>query len=145
MISDNIFGQLFEDKFILEYTNNILTSAMSYAWNESAWVLEEESSRITISYNANGKIDVFLTEEWNGTSWMLSDKSDYTYDGNNRINIIEGQTWDDTSWVSDYKEEFTYDANGNLTTDPIQADRKTQWYEETEAIMRTTLENGLKE
>lgn len=78
--------------------------------------MDEDSSKITITYNANGKIDVFLTEYWSGSAWGVGEKSTYTYDANNRIIIRNSESWNGAIWYSDYTEEFTYDANGNAIT-----------------------------
>jgi hypothetical protein len=106
----------FEDKFILEYTNSRLSGAISYAWNESDWVLEEESSKITISYNANNKVSLSKSDSWDGTKWVDSDRTVYTFNGNNSPTLVDGQTWDGVNWSTDYKTEYTYDANGNAMT-----------------------------
>ncbi|KGL63904.1 T9SS type A sorting domain-containing protein [Polaribacter sp. Hel1_85] len=107
----------FEDKFILEYSNSRLTGAIGYAWNGSDWVLEEESSRIVISYNANNKVSISKSDNWDVTKWVDSDRTLYTYDANNRIIVEDSQIWDGTSWSTDYKYEYTYDANGNAITE----------------------------
>lgn len=106
-----------EEKFILEYSNSRLTGAISYAWIGFDWVLEEESSRIVISYNANNKVSISKSDNWDGTKWVDSDRTLYTYDANNRIIVEDSQIWDGTSWSTDYKSEYTYDANGNAVTE----------------------------
>jgi hypothetical protein len=106
-----------EGKFDLTYTDNKLTAALGYEWDGSAWVFgDEDSFKIEISYNANGKVSLSESSEWNGTVWVDADKTIYTYDANNRMIIEDGQTWDGTNWVSEYKNEYTYDANGNTAT-----------------------------
>ena len=107
----------FEDKFILEYSNSRLTGAISYTWDGSDWVLEEESSRIAVSYNANNKVSISKLDNWDGTKWVDSDRTLYTYDANNRVIIEDSQIWDGTSWSTDYKSEYTYDTNGNALTE----------------------------
>ena len=107
----------FEDNFILEYTNNKLSGAISYEWNGSDWVLGEDSSKVTITYNANNKVSSSKSDSWDGANWIDSERTLYTYDANDRIIIDEGQTWIGSNWVSDYKSEYTYDANGNSITE----------------------------
>ncbi|MDX6747801.1 T9SS type A sorting domain-containing protein [Polaribacter sp. PL03] len=107
-----------EGKFDLTYTSNRLSSAIGYEWNGSTWFLgQEDSFRITFSYNSNGNVSVSKSDEWNGTNWVDSDRTIFTYDGNNRVIIDEGQIWNGTNWATDYKSEYTYDANGNTVTE----------------------------
>jgi hypothetical protein len=106
----------FEDKFILEYTNNRLSGAVSYVWNGTDWVLEEESSKITLIYNSNNKVSISESDIWDGTNWVDSDRTVYSFDSNNRITTEDGQIWGEAKWSTDYKSEYTYDANGNAIT-----------------------------
>lgn len=106
-----------ESKFDLTYTNNKLSSALGYEWNGTEWVIGmDDSFRITISYNSNGKVSLSKSDSWNGTNWIDSDRTVYTFDANNRMIIEDSQTFDGTNWVTDYKSEYTYDANGNTVT-----------------------------
>ena len=102
-----------EGKFVLSYTGNKLSSALGYEWNGANWVFGDDSSRITITYNANGKVYISKSDSWDGTNWIDSDRTVYTYDANDRIILEDGQTWNGVNWVTDYKSEYTYDANGN--------------------------------
>ncbi|SDR78875.1 Por secretion system C-terminal sorting domain-containing protein [Polaribacter sp. KT25b] len=106
-----------EGKFELSYTDNRLSSALGYEWNGATWIFGDDSSRITLTYNANGKVYISKSDSWDGTNWIDSDRTVYTYDANNRIIVEDGQTWDGTNWETDYKSEYTYDANGNAITE----------------------------
>jgi hypothetical protein len=106
-----------ESKFDLTYTDNKLSLALGYEWNGTEWVVGmDDSFRITISYNSNGKVSESKSDSWDGTNWVDADRTVYTYDGNNRLTNEDSQTWNGTNWVTDYKSEYTYDANGNAVT-----------------------------
>ncbi len=100
-------------KIDLTYSDNKIVSGLSYEWNGTGWIFGEDSSKITINYNADNTVSSTISDEWDGTTWISSDRTIFSYNGNNYISLLDGQTWDGTSWISDYKEEFTYDGNGN--------------------------------
>lgn len=102
-----------EGKFELSYTDNRLSSALGYEWNGATWFFGDDSSRITLTYNANGKVSISKSDSWDVDKWVDSDRTVYTYDTNDRIILEDGQTWNGVNWVTDYKSEYTYDANGN--------------------------------
>ena len=78
---------------------------------------KDGSSKIIISYGANGLVSEFNYYVWNGSSWSADGKSVYTYNANNKIANNESYEWNGTAYELDYKEEFTYDANGNLISE----------------------------
>lgn len=106
-----------EGKFVLTYTDNRITSAVGYDWDGSNYVFGEDSSNITFTYNANGKVIMFKSDSWDGSNWVDSDRTVYTYDSNNNMIKEDGQIWNGANWTSDYKTEYTYDANGNFATE----------------------------
>lgn len=103
----------------LAYSNNRISSGLSYYWNGTEWLFsEEEGSQIIINYNANGTINNSENNNWDGVSnWVAYYKSVYTYNANNRVTKDVGQTWDGTNWVANYSSEYTYDTNGNVIKD----------------------------
>lgn len=102
-------------KFDLTYTNNRLSGGASYTWGGTDWIVtSDDDSKFTINYNANGTINSFNSDAWDGSNWVAEDSTIFSYDGNNNLILQDGRTWNGTAWVSDYKSEYAYDANGNL-------------------------------
>jgi hypothetical protein len=97
----------------LQYSNNRISSGLSYEWNGSNWVYAEDSSKITINYNSNGTVSSIDNDVMDDASWVASFRTIYTYDDSNRITLQNQQAWNGTSWVTLYREENTYDTFGN--------------------------------
>lgn len=101
-------------KFDLTYVDNRVSSGLSYEWSGTDWVFNDDASKITINYNANGTISSFNSDAWDGVNWVTEGRTVFSYDGNNKIILQDGQTWNGSAWTSDYKSEYTYDNNGNV-------------------------------
>lgn len=104
-------------KIDLTYSNGKVTGGLSYEWNGSIWVFDEDSSETTINYNSDGTISAFINKAWNGSAWVDDSRTIYTYDANKRVVLEDSQTWNGSVWVSDYKLENTFDANGNIVVE----------------------------
>ena len=104
-------------KIDLTYSNGKVTGGLSYEWNGSIWVFDEDSSETTINYNSDGTISAFINKAWNGSAWVDDSRTLYTYDANKRVVLEDSQTWNGSVWVSDYKLENTFDANGNIVVE----------------------------
>ena len=104
-------------KIDLTYSNGKVTGGLSYEWNGTAWVFDEDSSETTINYNSDGTISAFINKAWNGSAWVDDSRTLYTYDANKRVILEDSQTWDGSVWASDYKLENTFDANGNIVVE----------------------------
>jgi hypothetical protein len=103
-------------KINLEYANGNIVSGISSEWNGEDWIIGEDSSKVTINYNANGTVSSVVSDIWDGTSWFAAYRSVYSYDGNNRVVLQEEQFWDGSAWMAEYKTEYAYDVNGNVLT-----------------------------
>jgi YD repeat-containing protein len=101
-------------KVDLTYTNNRLSGGTSYEWSGTNWVVSDDTTKVTINYNANGTISSFNSDAWDGINWVSSDRTIFSYDGNNNLILHDGQTWNGTAWISENKIEYSYDAKGNL-------------------------------
>ena len=101
--------------FDITYVDGKISSAISKEWDGALaeYFYGDDSSNITLTYNANGKVSISKSDSWEVDEWVTSDRTVYTYDANDRIIVEDGQTWDGANWVTDYKSEYTYDANGN--------------------------------
>ena len=101
--------------FDIAYVNGKISSAISKEWDGALaeYFYGDDSSNITLTYNANGKVSISKSDSWEVDEWVTSDRTVYTYDANDRITVEDGQTWDGANWVTDYKSEYTYDTNGN--------------------------------
>ena len=97
----------------LQYSNNRISSGLSYEWNGSNWVYAEDSSKITINYNSNGNVSSIDNDVMDDASWVASFRTIYTYDDSNRITLQNQQAWNGTSWVTLNRKENTYDTFGN--------------------------------
>lgn len=102
----------------------------------------KESSRTNNTYNSNGYLTQFLDQDWSGSAWENSYKTDLTYNGNlvsgglsyewvdnnwskvENVTIVYNDnetiksfalaTWDGTGWVDESGINFSYDGGDNL-------------------------------
>lgn len=100
-------------KIDLQYSNNRVSSGLTYEWNGSNWVYGEDWSKITINFNPNGTASSIDYDAWDGASWVASGRTIYTYDDSNRRTLKNEQAWNGTSWVTNIRGEYTYDTYGN--------------------------------
>lgn len=105
--------------FDITYVDGKISSAISKEWDGAlaTYFYGDDSSNITLTYNANGKVSISKSDSWDVDKWVDSDRTVYTYDANNRIVVEYNQTWDGVNWITDYKSEYTYDANGNAVAE----------------------------
>ena len=104
-----------EQKVVLEYANGSLALGIIYEWSGSAWVLGEDSARITINYNANGTVGTAVFESWQD-AWVTAMRTVYSYNANNWAVFESSESFDGANWLVEEKVEYTYDVNGNALT-----------------------------
>ena len=104
-----------DQKVALEYANGSLALGIIYEWSGSAWVLGEDSARVTINYNANGTVGTTVFESWQDT-WVTASRTVYSYDANNWTILESSEVFDESNWLVEEKVEYTYDTNGNALT-----------------------------
>jgi hypothetical protein len=77
---------------------------------------------ISVSLFGQTKLTSSLSEYYDGTSWLSSNKTEYTYDGSN--NLIEEKElfWDASSnqWKTNSKNLFSYNSNNKVTVELYQ-------------------------
>ena len=68
-------------------------------------------------YDTDGNLTSVEGYSWQGSTWVGSDKTDFTYDANGFQTCVMLYTGHDGMWyrMSDEKDVFTYDAAGNPT------------------------------
>jgi hypothetical protein len=103
------------NKVDLEYDNGSLALGIVYEWSGSAWVLGEDSARVTINYNANGTVGAAVFESWQ-EDWVTTMRTVYSYNANNWAILESSESFDGATWLVEDKVEYTYDANGNALT-----------------------------
>ncbi|MDG1037452.1 MAG: T9SS type A sorting domain-containing protein [Polaribacter sp.] len=102
----------------------------------------KESSRTNYTYNSSGYLTQFLDQDWSGSTWENSSKTDLTYNGNlvsgglsyewvdnnwskvENVTIVYNDnetiksfalaTWDGSGWVDESGINFSYDGGDNL-------------------------------
>lgn len=124
-------------------TNNKVVVALNEEFDSNTNSFKE-SSRTNNTYNSNGYLTQFLDQDWNGSAWENSSKTDLTYNGNlvsgglsyewvdNNWSKVENVTilyndnetiksftianWDGTGWFDESSVNFSYDGTDNLTS-----------------------------
>ena len=104
-----------DEKIVLEYANGNIVSGISYEWNGSTWILGEDSVKITINYNTNGTLDAAVIESWQ-EGWVKAVRLVNSYDAQNRVILRSSESFDGATWLVEEKVEYSYDANGNALT-----------------------------
>jgi len=104
-----------DEKIVLEYANGNIVSGISYEWDGSTWILGENSVKITINYNTNGTLDAAVIESWQ-EGWVTAVRLVNSYDAQNRVILSSSESFEGATWLVDEKEEYSYDANGNALT-----------------------------
>ncbi len=124
----------------LSYTNNNLTSEISYNWVSVEWKQKDKTDfvydgdnmvsfhssewngtqwtaddRGVVNYEAN-KISEVIIEEFENNIWVLSDKNIYHRDAaTGHISEFIFQTWENSAWKNDEKINYKIEANNRMT------------------------------
>ncbi len=139
-------------------TNNKVEVALSeeFDFNSNSFI---ESSRTNYTYNTDGDLIQFLEQDWSGTDWENSYKTDLTYtnnqvsgglsyewDGNNwneeqnvtinyngneTFNSFVSDDWNGTDWVTDGRVLASYDASDNMILQERQFWSGSDWITES--------------
>jgi len=122
-------------------TNNNLITSSYYEWHNGAWrelgqaiytynsnnrVTQEAYKefdsntgtyknyiRYTYTFNTNHNLTELLSEDWDGTQWINSEKQNVSYvDGN--IDILIDQNWNGKVWVNYSRSTITNDSSNRV-------------------------------
>ena len=72
------------------------------------------TDKYSSTYDGDNNIIEELWQPWNGTTWVNEGKWSYTYDGSNNQTEWLHQTWDDSAWINSQKHSYIYDGDKNL-------------------------------
>ena len=85
-------------------------------------------------YDAHNNLTSLIDQEWNGSVWVNSYKTNCTYDArNNKTNEL-GQMWKDTVWVFDIQFVNTFDANNDQISHTQQVWNGSVWVNSSQYI-----------
>ena len=144
---------------VYEFTNNGIFGIgyrTNYIYNSAGDILVfldedyvngqyENDYRLTFSY-ANGRVDSYLAEEWNGSQWVQEERGNVTYNSNGfptiftyeeivngmfetygrEVNTVTTaglitrsnyEVFDGTNFVEDERYDYTFDSNNNIVTE----------------------------
>ncbi|MDB2384959.1 T9SS type A sorting domain-containing protein [Polaribacter sp.] len=98
---------------------------ISYTWDGSDFVLEnEESGRSTYSYSGD-KIASILYEDYVDDAWVVDGKDEFTYDSAGNLIKEDFLSFENGTYISTQYAEYAYDDNNNIIN--------SQWfYDENE-------------
>lgn len=105
----------------------LFDSVYMWRWDTTStdWALDYKYS--VKEYDANNNVLTDWAESWDGTSWVISDKTDYTYDENNNELSYKWFFWSGTDWENYQKGSYVYDANNNILTELVQDGDGSNW------------------
>jgi hypothetical protein len=92
------------------------------------WVF---SSRLTSTYDINGKVLTYLFEQWLNSAWSNILRYTYTYDYYGNFLTFLYEQWLNGMWVNNYTYSVTYDNNGNMLTEIQQLWSNGAWVNNT--------------
>ena len=104
-----------DQKVALEYDNGIIVSGISSEWDGVGWIIGEDSSKVAINYNDNGTVSSTVIDIWE-EGWVTAVRLVNSYDAQNRVILSSSESFDGATWLVEEKEEYSYDANGNALT-----------------------------
>ncbi len=93
-----------------------MTEMLIQMWFGDGWL---NSSRFTMTYNADNNPTYVLLEEWDfpdGTEWENDDQEFYTYDGLFLEEIFEESWENDSEWIWSIKHTYTLAGNYHPAT-----------------------------
>ncbi len=99
-----------------------------YVTHKSSWKKNNENPSLLIQSSntpllqkkaAKKKLDLVTSEDWDGTAYVGSDKTEYTYTTSGKVASETYSYWDEdlTAYVKESQNRYTYDANGNQLTE----------------------------
>lgn len=103
------------EKIAIEYADGRIASAIISEWNGSAWILGDNSFKLIMNYNANGTNSSMTNYFWEG-DWVKVERTVLSYDVNNWVTSEVTENLDGSTWLVENKKEYTYNANGNALT-----------------------------
>ena len=105
--SQNIQHQIFDKRALID----ILDSSYKWQWDllNKSWKYDSKNVNYTFDSKNNGTS--YLTQNWNGISWVNEYRYYDTYDANNNSTGFLVQNWNGSSWVNFLKVTNTYEKN----------------------------------
>ncbi len=102
------------------------------------WQVWEGNIIDLMNEESNALIKSYTTEEYDGTSWAVSGRSNFTYNNKNDLLTNLDESFDGTSYDTSYFENniLAYNSNDDLTERIRQ-----NWDEDTRTIMNESKEN----
>lgn len=93
-------------------SGNKLTKMVFYSWN---YELSDWSKETRMVYQYEGNLnDVIFTENWNGASWVKSEKAKRNFDEDGNVTDENYFYLKDTTWIKSIHYIYGYDNHGNL-------------------------------
>lgn len=118
----DVWTPLYKSDYTYNANNRMLTETVFNADDNNQF---EITSKSTNTYNASNQLISTLSQDWNGTIWINTYKTDITYNGNLFVNAVS-KTWDGSQFVDDFKSTPTYTGT-NATQWLSEYWNGTQW------------------
>ena len=95
----------------------IFDSIYKWKWDSLNIGWKIYSKTLHMIYDTQDNLTSDITQIWNGSSWINSEKNIDTYDASKNETSKLTQVWKDTTWVNAGQNIYTYDAGNNETSE----------------------------
>ncbi len=130
-----------ESKNIYNYTNNLLSEAIYYVWNDINQSWANQIKRL-YSYNTNNLLTELIIKEWdeNTSQWVNSEQWIYYFDSDDNLIQEIYKSWSNNTWINEDRYDYTYD-NSYVYDDLILP--KYYWDDNIEDYMQSVFTHKL--